>query len=67
MVHSGRRYDLNGSPATPRACQDASVGTADLLIAGREAFISQDRAGTVDALGSAGSLPPDASEALAEA
>jgi DNA-binding CsgD family transcriptional regulator len=43
------------------------MGTADLLIAGREAFVSQDWAGTVDALGSAGPLPPDASEALAKA
>ena len=41
--------------------------TADLLIAGREAFASQDWAGTVDALGSVGALPPDASEALAKA
>ena len=41
--------------------------TADLLITGREAFASQDWAGTVDALGSAGALPPDASEALATA
>lgn len=41
--------------------------TLDLLIAGREAFASQDWAGTVDALGSAGALPPDASEALATA
>jgi DNA-binding CsgD family transcriptional regulator len=39
----------------------------DLLIAGREAFVSQDWAGTVDALGSAGALPPDASEDLAKA
>ncbi len=39
----------------------------DLLIAGREAYASQDWAGTVDALGSAGPLPPDASEALAKA
>ena len=38
-----------------------------LLIAGREAFVSQDWAGAVDALGSAGPLPPDASEALAKA
>ena len=41
--------------------------TPDLLIAGREAFASQDWAGTVDALGSVGRLPPDASEALAKA
>ena len=41
--------------------------TTDLLIAGREAFSSQDWAGAVDALGSAGALPPDASEALATA
>lgn len=41
--------------------------STDLLIAGREAFASQDWAGTVDALGSAGPLPPDASEALAKA
>jgi len=41
--------------------------TADLLIAGREAFASQDWAGTIDALGSAGALPPDAGEALATA
>jgi DNA-binding CsgD family transcriptional regulator len=43
------------------------MGTADLLIVGREAFVSQDWSGTVDALGSAGPLPPDASEALAKA
>lgn len=40
---------------------------SDLLIAGREAYASQDWAGTVDALGSAGPLPPDTSEALAKA
>jgi hypothetical protein len=39
----------------------------ELLIAGREAFVSQDWIATVDALGSAGALPPDASEALAKA
>jgi DNA-binding NarL/FixJ family response regulator len=39
----------------------------DLLIAGRAAFTSQDWAGAVDALGSVGALPPDASEALAKA
>jgi hypothetical protein len=41
--------------------------TPDLLTAGREAFASQDWAATVDALGSTGALPPDASEALAKA
>ena len=41
--------------------------TDHLLIAGREAFTSQDWTGTVDALGSAGALRPDASEALATA
>ena len=39
----------------------------DLLAAGLEAFALQDWSGTVDALGSAGGLPPDASEALAKA
>lgn len=39
----------------------------DLLVAGREAFASQDWAGTVDALGAADALPPDAGEALAKA
>jgi len=43
------------------------MGTPDLLITGREAFASQDWPGTVDALASAGALPPDASEALATA
>lgn len=38
----------------------------DLLIAGREAFASQDWAGTVAALRMAGPLPPDASEPCAE-
>jgi len=41
--------------------------TSDLLIAGRESFAAQDWAGTIDALGAAGLLPPDASEALAKA
>jgi DNA-binding CsgD family transcriptional regulator len=43
------------------------MATSDLLIAGREAFACQDWAGTADALGSAGALPPDASEDLAKA
>ncbi len=39
--------------------------TPDLLSVGREAFVSRDWAGTVEAFDSAGPLPPDASEALA--
>ena len=41
--------------------------TSDLLVAGREAFASQDWAGTIDALGAVSPRPPDASEALAKA
>ncbi len=41
--------------------------TSDLLIAGHEAFASQDWAAAVEALSSAGVLPPDASETLAKA
>jgi hypothetical protein len=41
--------------------------TADPLIAGREAFASQDWAGTIEALSSTDALPPDANEALATA
>ena len=45
----------------------APMGTSELLGSGHEAFASQDWAGTIEAFGSAGALPPDASEDLAKA
>ncbi len=43
------------------------MDASDPLMAGRRAFASQDWAGTIDALGAADVLPPDANEALAKA